>query len=71
MKVCKKADARGIRVTGSRLVGLIPLKAMLDAGKYFLKKQKRSVGVSEKRIDPYGCDINGLDELRLLKQKKK
>ena len=38
-EVCRKADARGIRVTGSELVGLIPLKAMLDAGKYFLKKQ--------------------------------
>ena len=48
-EVCKKAEQRGIRVTGSELVGLIPLKAMLDAGKYFLKKQKRSVGVSEKQ----------------------
>src|SRR6185503_14936105 len=49
-EVCKKAEARGIRVTGSELVGLIPLKAMLDAGKYFLKKQKRSTGVSEKEL---------------------
>ena len=38
-EVCKKADARGISVTGSELVGLIPLKAMLDAGKYFLKNK--------------------------------
>ena len=39
-EVCKKADARGVRVTGSELVGLIPIQAMLDAGTYFLKKQK-------------------------------
>jgi len=44
-EVCKKAEARGVRVTGSELVGLVPLKAILDAGKYFLRKQKRSVGV--------------------------
>jgi glutamate formiminotransferase/formiminotetrahydrofolate cyclodeaminase len=58
-EVCKKADARGIRVTGSELVGLIPLKAMLDAGKYFLKKQKRSVGVSEKELIRIAVNING------------
>jgi glutamate formiminotransferase/formiminotetrahydrofolate cyclodeaminase len=50
-EVCSKAAERGIRVTGSELVGLIPLKAMLDAGKYFLRKQQRSTGVSEKRTD--------------------
>src|SRR5437762_2180073 len=49
-EVCKKANERGIRVTGSELVGLIPLKAMTDAGKYFLKKQKRSTGDSEKEL---------------------
>ena len=49
-EVCRKADARGIRVTGSELVGLVPLKAMMDAGKYFLRKQKRSTGVSEKEL---------------------
>ena len=42
-EVCKKAQERGLRVTGSELVGLIPLKSMLDAGKYFLKKQNRSL----------------------------
>ena len=45
-----KAQARGIRVTGSELVGLVPLQAMLDAGKYFLKKQQRSVGISDREI---------------------
>ena len=62
-EVCRKADARGIRVTGSELVGLIPLKAMLDAGKYFLKKQKRSVGVSEKELIRIAVKSMGLSEL--------
>ena len=62
-EVCKKADARGIRVTGSELVGLVPLKAMLDAGKYFLKKQKRSTGVSEKELIKIAVKSMGLDEL--------
>ncbi|HMK17677.1 MAG TPA: glutamate formimidoyltransferase [Chitinophagaceae bacterium] len=70
-EVCKKADARGIRVTGSELVGLIPLKAMLDAGKYFLKKQKRSVGVSEKELIRIAVISMGLDELAPFKPEEK
>jgi len=70
-EVCKKADARGIRVTGSELVGLIPLKAMLDAGKYFLKKQKRSVGVSEKELIRIAVLSMGLDELAPFKPEEK
>jgi glutamate formiminotransferase/formiminotetrahydrofolate cyclodeaminase len=62
-EVCKKADARGIRVTGSELVGLVPLKAMLDAGKYFLKKQQRSTGVSEKELIKIAVRSMGLNEL--------
>ena len=62
-EVCKKAEGRGIRVTGSELVGLIPLKAMLDAGKYFLRKQNRSVGVSEKELIKIAVKSMGLDEL--------
>ena len=62
-EVCKKADARGVRVTGSELVGLVPLKAMTDAGKYFLKKQKRSIGVSEKTLIKIAVKSMGLDEL--------
>jgi glutamate formiminotransferase/formiminotetrahydrofolate cyclodeaminase len=46
----ERAHARGMRVTGSELVGLVPLKAMLDAGKYFLAKQRRSCGISEDEI---------------------
>jgi glutamate formiminotransferase/formiminotetrahydrofolate cyclodeaminase len=62
-EVCKKAEARGIRVTGSELVGLIPLQPMLDAGKYFLKKQNRSAGVSEKELIKIAVKSMGLDEL--------
>jgi glutamate formiminotransferase/formiminotetrahydrofolate cyclodeaminase len=62
-EVCIKANERGIRVTGSELVGLIPLKAMLDAGKYFLRKQQRSVGVSEKELIKIAIKSMGLDEL--------
>ena len=62
-EVCKSATSRGIRVTGSELVGLIPLKAMLDAGKYFLLKQQRSIGVSEKELIKIAIKSMGLDEL--------
>ncbi len=62
-EVCKKANERGMRVTGSELVGLIPLKSILDAGKYFLKKQQRSVGVSEKELIKIAVKSLGLDEL--------
>jgi glutamate formiminotransferase/formiminotetrahydrofolate cyclodeaminase len=62
-EVCKKATERGIRVTGSELVGLIPLQAMLDAGRYFLAKQERSTGVSEKELIRIAILSMGLDEL--------
>jgi glutamate formiminotransferase/formiminotetrahydrofolate cyclodeaminase len=57
------ADRRGMRVTGSELVGLVPLNAMLEAGKYFLKKQQRSVGVSEAELVKIAVKSMGLDEL--------
>lgn len=62
-EVVKKAHERGIRVTGSELVGLIPLKCLLDAGKYFLEKQKRSIGVSESELIKIAVKSMGLDEL--------
>lgn len=62
-EACKKAEARGMRVTGSELVGLVPLKAMLDAGKYFLKKQQRSIGVSDEELIKIAIRSLGLDEL--------
>jgi len=70
-EVCKKAEGRGIRVTGSELVGLIPLNAMLDAGKYFLKKQKRTAGVSEKELLRIAVKSMGLDELYPFKPEEK
>ena len=70
-EVCRKADARGIRVTGSELVGLVPLKSMLDAGKYFLEKQKRSTGVSEKELVRIAVVSMGLDELAPFKPEEK
>ncbi len=70
-ETCKKAEVRGIRVTGSELVGLIPLKAILDAGKYFLKKQKRSVGVSESELIRIAVISMGLDELAPFKPEEK
>lgn len=62
-EVCRKADARGVRVTGSELVGLIPLKAMLDAGRYFLAKQQRSAGVSDDELIKIAVKSMGLNEL--------
>jgi len=62
-EVDKSATRRGIRVTGSELVGLIPLQCMLDAGKYFLEKQERSVGVSDEELIRITIKSMGLDEL--------
>ena len=62
-EVCKKAQERGLRVTGSELVGLIPLKSILDAGKYFLKKQNRSLGIEDSEIIKIAIKTMGLDEL--------
>ncbi len=62
-EVCAKAQARGVRVTGSELVGLVPLQAMLDAGRYFLKKQQRSAGIADREIIKIAVKSLGLDEL--------
>ena len=70
-EVCKKADARGIRVTGSELVGLVPLRAMLDAGAYFLRKQGRSVGVCESELIKIAVKSLGLDDLAPFKPEEK
>jgi glutamate formiminotransferase/formiminotetrahydrofolate cyclodeaminase len=70
-EVCKKATERGIRVTGSELVGLVPLKSLLDAGKYFLQKQQRSIGVSEKELIKIAVKSMGLDELSPFKPEER
>jgi glutamate formiminotransferase/formiminotetrahydrofolate cyclodeaminase len=60
---CKSAEQRGMRVTGSELVGLVPLNVILDAGKHFLSKQQRSLGISEEEIIKIAVKSMGLDEL--------
>ena len=70
-EVCRSAESRGIRVTGSELVGLVPLDAMLEAGRYFLKKQKRSAGVSDSELIKIAVKSMGLDELGPFHSKEK
>ncbi|MFP4449173.1 MAG: glutamate formimidoyltransferase [Bacteroidales bacterium] len=70
-EACKSAEKRGLRVTGSELVGLIPLKAMLDAGKYFLRKQRRSTGIPEKELIKIAVKSLGLDDLYEFKPEDK
>ncbi len=70
-ETCRKAEARGIRVTGSEIVGLLPLKALTDAGKYFLRKQQRSTGVSEKELIKIAVKSMGLDELSPFKPEER
>jgi glutamate formiminotransferase/formiminotetrahydrofolate cyclodeaminase len=67
----EKSLERGLRVTGSELVGLVPKSAMIEAGKYFLKKQERSVGVSEEELIKIAIRSMGLDELAPFDPKKK
>ncbi|MBX3394259.1 MAG: glutamate formimidoyltransferase [Phycisphaerae bacterium] len=62
-ETCRKADARGVRVTGSEIVGLVPLSAMLDAGRYFLRKQQRSTGVSDAELIKIAVKSLGLSDL--------
>lgn len=69
--VCESAESRGVRVTGSELVGLIPLEAMLAAGRHFLAKQKRSLGVSEEELIHIAVKSLGLDELAPFDPQKK
>lgn len=70
-EVSKRADARGLRVTGSELVGLVPLQCLLDAGRYFLRKQQRSIGVSEKELIRIAILSMGLDELAPFKPEER
>jgi glutamate formiminotransferase/formiminotetrahydrofolate cyclodeaminase len=69
--VCRRAQARGCRVTGSELVGMAPLQAMLDAGKYFLAKQQRPTGVAEEELIAAAVRAMGLDELAPFDPEKK
>ena len=62
-KTCEQATKKGIRVTGSELIGLVPKKVLIDAGEYFLNKQKRSLGVPESEIINIAVKSLGLDDL--------
>jgi len=62
-KTCERAELRGVRVTGSELIGLVPKKALMDAGYYFLKKQNRSLGIHEDEVLKIAVKSLGLDEL--------
>ena len=62
-EVVEKAAGRGIRVTGSEVIGLVPLSALLEAGRYFLRKQRRSVGVSDSELIKIAVRTLGLSEL--------
>ncbi|MHB9056730.1 MAG: glutamate formimidoyltransferase [Paludibacteraceae bacterium] len=68
---CERAAVRGIRVTGSELVGMVPLQIMLDTGRYFLKKQHRSTGIPDEEIIRIAVRSLGLDELMPFDPEKK
>ncbi|MCX6327103.1 MAG: glutamate formimidoyltransferase [Bacteroidia bacterium] len=70
-EVCHKAETRGVRVTGSELVGLIPLKSLLDAGRYFLAKQQRSGGVSDDELLKIAIKSMGLNDIHQFKPEEK
>lgn len=70
-ETCKSAESRGLRVTGSELVGLVPLKAMLDAADFYLKLQERSLGISEEEKIKIAVKSLGLDDLKPFNPKEK
>ena len=70
-EVCRAASARGLRVTGTEIVGLVPKKSLIDAGKYFLEKQHRSTGISEEEILKIAVKSMGLDDLKPFNPKEK
>lgn len=70
-EVCRKADARGVRVTGTEIVGLVPKRALLEAGHYFLRKQHRSTGIAEEEIIRLAVKSMGLDDLKPFDPKEK
>ncbi|NPD92322.1 glutamate formimidoyltransferase [Xylanibacter muris] len=63
-EVCRAAGCRGVRVTGTEIVGLMPERTLLDAGKYFLRKQHRSTGIPKKDIINIAVKSMGLDDLK-------
>lgn len=70
-EVCRAADARGVRVTGTEIVGLIPKKCLVDAGRHFLRKQQRSTGVPERELVRVAIESMGLANLKGFKPEEK
>lgn len=70
-EVCLAAAARGVRVTGTEIVGLVPKRTLIEAGRYFLHKQQRSTGISESEIIRMAVKSMGLDELAPFKPEEK
>ncbi|MDE6779369.1 MAG: cyclodeaminase/cyclohydrolase family protein, partial [Alistipes sp.] len=70
-EVCRAAAERGLRVTGTEIVGLIPKRALVEAGRYFLRKQHRSTGISEAETVRMAVKSLGLDDLREFKPEEK
>ena len=70
-EVCRAAQARGIRVTGTEIVGLVPKRALIEAGRYFLEKQSRSTGIDESEIMKIAIKSMGLDDLKPFDPKEK
>ncbi|MBP8239225.1 MAG: glutamate formimidoyltransferase [Saprospiraceae bacterium] len=68
---CRSAESRGMRVSGSEIVGMVPLRVLLDAGRYFLHKQKRSAGVSDEELLRIAVRSMGLDDLAPFDPKQK
>lgn len=70
-EVCRAADARGVRVTGAEIVGLVPKRALVDAGRHFLRKQHRSTGVPERELVRIAIESMGLSNLKEFKPEEK
>ena len=70
-EVCRAAGERGVRVTGTEIVGLVPKNVLIDAAKYFLEKQQRSVGLSEEELIFIAIKSLGLDDLKPFNSKEK
>lgn len=70
-EVCRAAAARGLRVTGTEIVGLVPKRVLVDAGKFYLEKQQRSLGVPEEELIKIAVKSLGLNDLKPFKPKEK
>ena len=70
-EVCRAAAARGLRVTGAEIVGLVPKKVLIEAGKFYLEKQQRSLGISEEELIKIAVKSMSLDDLKPFNPKEK